>query len=105
MDSVFLLAQDSGRPAVWERCFRDYPPAIAIPVFLVALVIVAILVERVVLALVRRAVAKTVSKIDDAFVEGLPGVFRPLFVLVGIHVVVHQLLQQETAGGGTELTS
>jgi small-conductance mechanosensitive channel len=106
MDFPFLLAE--GKLTLADRLFALYPPIVAIPVFVVGMVLIAIVVERVSVFVLRRISKNTDTHVDDAIAEGLPSVMRPAFVLVGLHAVVNAVFRVEVAipeaqGGGTEL--
>lgn len=108
MPLLVLLAQQVGPDSTfagpwWEapttRILGRYweaPPYVAIPVFLVALAVVSFLVERISVVLIRRLTSRTETKVDDAFVEGLPRIVRTLCVLLAINVLTHALLHQDT---------
>jgi small-conductance mechanosensitive channel len=95
MDCVFLLAQGqetgSGRPLVniADRLFEKYPPEIAIPVFIVIVVVVAVVLERLLVFIARRVTAKTRTTVDDAFAAGMPSVLRPLMAMVALQIVTN----------------
>ena len=113
MEHGFLLAQDgsSNRPLVnvAERLFQKYPPEIAIPVFVVAVVLAAVILEFSLVFIAKRVTARTRTTVDDAFAAGLPSVLRPLMVFVGLQIVANVWFRVETEKDGrptgdTELT-
>lgn len=104
MDFPFVLAEDPTPITVADKLFQQYPPAIAIPLFIVALVAIAFILERLIVALVRRITSRTETKVDDAFAAGLPSILRPAFLLAGLHIVVQVGTREVTKGGATELT-
>lgn len=110
MEHVFLLAQDgsSNRPLVnvAERLFQKYPPEIAIPVFVLAVVVAAVVLELSLVFIARRITAKTRTTVDDAFAAGIPSVLRPLMVFVGLQIVTNVWFRVEVTDkpGETELT-
>jgi small-conductance mechanosensitive channel len=108
MDGVLLLAQDSGsnRPLVniADRLFQKYPPEIAIPLFVVFVIVAAFVLELVLVHIARRITAKTRTTVDDAFAAGLPSILRPLMGFVALQIVTNVWFRNETATGDTELT-
>lgn len=114
MEFGFLLAQDkaeSSRPLVniADRLFLKYPPEIAIPIFIVIVVITAVVIELVLVHVAKRLTAKTKTTVDDAFAAGLPSVLRPLMVLIALQIVTQVWFREETVKDGkptgeTELT-
>ncbi len=99
MDGLIILAQETpwwadGTTTVLGRVV-PYPPYVAIPAFLLALALLAVLCERVVVVVLRRMTAKTETKVDDAIAEGIPTILRPVLVLLGLHVLIHSLLRSE----------
>jgi small-conductance mechanosensitive channel len=100
MDFLPLLAQEaaplaepSRRPL--QRILEIYPPAIAAPIFVAVVVVTALVVERIAVVVLRRMASKTATKMDDAFVECLPTLMRPLCVLISLHIVVQQCMHDE----------
>jgi small-conductance mechanosensitive channel len=97
-----LLAQQAAPSAAGpakralERILENYPPWIAAPIFLGVVVVLALLLERVVVTVLRKMAARTVTKLDDAFVECLPTIWRPLVVLISLHFLVQQFLHDES---------
>ena len=59
MDFLLVLAQQvpkaAGSKRWLERAFDQYPPEVAIPAFIVGLIVLAWLLEQVVIRLVRRS--------------------------------------------------
>jgi small-conductance mechanosensitive channel len=94
MDLPVLLAQEQAQRLL-QRWFEREPAWLSIPVYVVGVVLLAWLVERIVVALLRRMSRRTETKIDDAFSDGLPMLIRPLFALMGAQVVVQQLLRND----------
>lgn len=100
MDLLLLLAQQKPGDVerarrLLERFFDRYPPEITVPAFIVGLVLVTWLIERIVLAVLRRMTARTDTKVDDALANGLPTILRPLVVFIALHVIVQQFLRDE----------
>ncbi len=104
MDFHLLLAQETYQVTLADRLFAKYPPAVAVPAFVVIVVIVAFVLERMAVYLLKRITSRTETKVDDALAAGLPSVLRPLFVLGGLHVGANVLLRIENAKGESELT-
>ena len=114
MDGVFLLAQEqasgsgSKRPLVMiaDKLFEKYPPEIAIPVFIVVAVVVAVLLELLIVFTARRITSKTRTTVDDAFAAGIPSIWRPLMALVALQIVANVWFrtQEDEATGETRLT-
>lgn len=104
MDFPLLLAQETYQVTFADRLFAKYPPAVVVPALLLAVAIVAYLLERVIVLVLKRITARTETKVDDALAAGLPSVLRPLFVLALLHVGANVLLRIQTKTGGTELT-
>ncbi len=112
MDFV-LLAQEQPSPgeiravgtalrSALQRFFEAYPAWLTVPVFVVGLVALAWLFERVVLTVLRRMSARTETKVDDALAEGLPTILRPIVAVVALHVVIQQLLRDEKGALSTD---
>jgi len=108
MDFLFVLAQEKPPPShkflptVADKLFEKFPPLVAIPVFIFGMIFAGWLLERVIIAVVRRA--STGTPVNAALVRNLPSVLRPLFVLAGLHVLPNVLLREETPEGITRLT-
>ncbi len=107
MDFVPVLAQQApptGKPlmTVADKLFEKFPPIVAVPAFVLVLVLLAFVLEKAILAIVRRITKGTA--VDAAFVKGLPTVLRPLFVLGGLHVLPNVLMREEMPEGITRLT-
>jgi len=103
MDLVLVLAQEKPPVSLSDWIFERYPPAVAIPAYIVALFVVGFVLEKVTVALVRQITSRTKTKVDDALADGLPSVLRPAIVLAGLHIAVNVLLR-ELKGEGSELT-
>jgi small-conductance mechanosensitive channel len=104
MDFLFVLAQQQPVAVDFaDKLFEHYPPEIAVPAFVVALIVVAFLLEKVIVTVVRRITSRTETKIDDALADGLPSILRPAFFLAGLHIAVNVLLRK-VKGEGSELT-
>jgi small-conductance mechanosensitive channel len=103
-----LLAQESesSRPLVRiaDRLFEKYPPEIAIPIFVIVVVLTAVVLERLLVYFAKRVTARTRTTVDDAFAAGLPSVLRPLMVLVALQIVARVWFSTETKSGDAELT-
>ena len=91
---------------------REYgqPPIVAIPVFLGVLALASFVVERTAAWFIGRVAAKTETKVDDVFAEGLPNVVRLALVFIALKVIVHALLPgassaKEAAGQTAATTS
>jgi small-conductance mechanosensitive channel len=100
MDFLPLLAADDGPgKRTLQRLLENYPVAVAVPVFIAVVVFVSWIAERIAVTVLRRMASRTTTKVDDAFVECLPTLMRPLGVLFALHVLVHQYLydQKETS--------
>jgi small-conductance mechanosensitive channel len=100
MDFLPLLAQQAapaGGPAkrALQQILGNYPPEIAVPIFIAVVVVAALLLERIAVAVLRHFAAKTVTKVDDALAECLPTILRPLVVLISLHLLVQQFLYDE----------
>jgi small-conductance mechanosensitive channel len=98
MDFLPLLAQQEAPPAggpakrALEQILGNYPPEVAVPIFIGIVVVAALLIERIAVAVLRHMASKTVTKVDDALAECLPTILRPLVVLIALHMLVQQFL-------------
>jgi small-conductance mechanosensitive channel len=108
MDGVVLLAQepDSKRLLVniAYKLFKKYPPEVAIPVFIAAVLVVAVVLEICLVFIAKRVTKKTRTTVDDAFAAGIPSVLRPTMALVGLQIIVSVWFSSETKDGETELS-
>lgn len=99
MPFLHLLAQEAAKPAedtgltIWEQFstwisteYRVTTP-VAVLIFIGLLVVLTIVVERIAMALVRKLTSKTDTKVDDVFVEGIPGIVRSICVMLALRVV------------------
>lgn len=107
MDCRPLLAQQIPGRAEVEHAkrvlqvwFETQPAWVSVPVYVASVVAIAWLVETIVVAVLRRMSAKTVTKVDDALADGIPMVLRPLFVLMSVHVVIRQLMGDPNSKSG-----
>lgn len=80
----------------------EYAPVVAIPVFLGALALLSLLVERIASFLIRRVAARTATRVDDVFVESLPGLVRAQLTFIALHVVADALVAREDASRKVE---
>ncbi len=99
MPFLHLLAQQDPKQAgdtgltIWEQFSSWISEAygvttpIAVLIFIGLLVVLTILVERISMALVRKLTSKTDTKVDDVFVEGIPGIVRSICVMLALRVV------------------
>lgn len=104
MDFPFLLAQETYQVTLADRLFAKYPPIVAVPALVLALLIAAYVLERIIVFVLKRITSRTETKVDDALADGLPSVLRPLFLLAGLHVGANVLLRIQTKNGDSELT-
>jgi small-conductance mechanosensitive channel len=103
MEFVFVLAEGTPRVSVADWIFERYPPAVAIPAFILTLFGVGFVLEKAIVAAVRQVTSRTKTKVDDALADGLPSVLRPAIFLAGLHIAVNVVLR-EMNGEGSELT-
>ena len=69
----------------------------AIPVFLGVLALTSFVVERIAAWFIGRVAAKTDTKVDDVFAQGLPGVVRLTLAFIALNVIVQALVMSEVA--------
>jgi small-conductance mechanosensitive channel len=102
MDFPFVLAQERAVNFA-DRLFEKYPPVVAVPASIAALIVTAFILEKVIVAATRQVTSRTKTKVDDAFAEGLPSILRPFFFLAGLHIAINVLLRK-VKGESSELT-
>lgn len=118
---LMLLAQEAPpagpaapKPPFWDHLLTSpqteifglvvpYRPIVAIPVFLGALVVVSLIVERVSGFIVKRLTSRTDTRVDDEFFGALPGLIRTFLAAMAASVVVHALLQGDSESSAAKI--